>query len=343
VEWGELSLLELRFADDELLAMRGDRSLDLRDFLRVLRGDVEILAGIVRQIIQLETVREPDETTYPKDAWSVFACGSTSVGAHVGSLVERYELREAPATLRPFAPFGHFSSDILDEHAWRIDALCSQDEPCVDVAIEAHALQFGKEIWNKKFNKSTEIMLSPTDIPTTYGIKWEVNKIFQEVITMDESLFSSGVKGVHIETDTKGQSLTIKSTTDGQQVPFKLTLLNSLRKTIKEYALTAPDQNVITDQQEEQVARLLLSADNPFNMTAYPNPSQGEFTVSTDNQKESTTSVSIIDMSGFKIYQGTMAYDEKLVVKLSSPKPGLYVLIVKNGSHERRELIEIKY
>src|SRR5688500_6504792 len=47
---GDLSLLELRFADDELLAMRGDRSLDLRDFLRVLRGNVEILAGIVRQV-----------------------------------------------------------------------------------------------------------------------------------------------------------------------------------------------------------------------------------------------------------------------------------------------------
>jgi hypothetical protein len=81
---------------------------------------------------------------------------------------------------------------------------------------------------------------------------------------MDETLFSAGVKGVHIQTDTADRSLTIKSITDGKKVPFTLSLLNSQGETITQYNLEVPDQIVKTDKQEEQVARLLLTAPDPW-------------------------------------------------------------------------------
>jgi hypothetical protein len=211
------------------------------------------------------------------------------------------------------------------------------------MAIITFAAQFGKEIWSKKIDKPTTITLSPSEIPTTYGIKFEVDKKFQEVITMDETLFAAGVKGVEIQTDAKDQSLTIKSTTEGKQVPFMVTLLNNQGKTIKQYNLTAPDEAVITDKQKEQVARLLLSAPDPFQVSVYPNPSSGEFTVLTGAQKKSTTTVSILTINGHKVYHEQVDSGEKLFVKIPSAKPGLYVLLVKSGAYERRQLIEIKY
>jgi len=159
---------------------------------------------------------------------------------------------------------------------------------------------------------------------------------------MDETLFSAGVKGVLIQTDT-AQALTIKSTTDGKKVPFTLSLLNSQGATIKQYNLEAPDQIVITDKQKEQVARLLLTAPDPLQVNIYPNPSSGEFTVVAATQKKSKTTVSVFTLDGHKIYHEQVPSGEKWLVKIPSAKPGLYVLLVKAGAYERKQLIEIKY
>lgn len=299
--------------------------------------------GVLRdgiEINQIEPIPHPDVVILPNDTAVVFVSGS--IDRRFG-FIERYQLKALPSFPGPLESVGHFSSDILDEVSWRVEAFCHDVDPCVDLSIKAHALQNAKEIWSKEFSKPTEITLSPTGIPTTYGLQLEVNKEYKEVITMDETLFAAGVKGVNIQTDTKDQSLTINSTTDGKQVPFTLSLLNSQGITIKQYNLVAPGQLVITDKQDEQVARLLLSATDPIQINVYPNPSAGEFAVVTNNQKKSKTTVSVFTLSGHNIYHESIESGEKLAVKIASAKPGLYVLLVKSGAYDRRQLIEIKY
>jgi len=300
-----------------------------------------------RRINQIELVPEPDYARIPSDTAVIFVSGNTNPDSSPrpverDGLVERYELKDRAPFPGPFEEIDIFVSEIVSESSWRVEAFCNGVEPCVDVAIKAHAIQYGKTVWDKEFTKPTEITLSDTGIPTTYGLQLKVNKEYQEVITMDETLFSAGVRGVRIQTDTT-QSLTIKSTTDGKKVPFTLSLLNSLGVTIKQYNLEAPDEIVITDKQVEQVARLLLTAPDPLQVNVYPNPSSGEFTVEGSTQKKSKMTVSVFTMDGHKIYHEQVPSGEKWLVKMPSAKPGLYVLLVKAGAYEHKQLIEIKY
>ncbi|MGC3945038.1 MAG: T9SS type A sorting domain-containing protein [Chryseolinea sp.] len=294
------------------------------------------------KITELQIVREPDLVAHPSDANAIFSRGQTD-DEHRFIFLERYELE------RLFPPFpgsleaiDHLSSDVLDENSWRVEAICGE-QPCADLTMEAHALQSGKIIWSQEFSKPTEIKLIKSDQSTTYGLQLKVEKTYQEVITMDESLFSAGVRGVSIRTNTKDQTLTVKSSTDGQSVPFILALQNEQGKTIKQYDISGPDQKVITDHPDEHVARLMLFAPNPLELSFYPNPSAGEFTVMTTNQKNPKTTISVFNMNGHKIYHDSIPTGGKLLVKLPFVKPGLYILLAKSGAYEKRQLIEVKY
>jgi hypothetical protein len=73
----------------------------------------------------------------------------------------------------------------------------------------------------------------------------------------------------------------------------------------------------------------------------YPNPSNGAFRVMVDSQLILPAELSVYDMQGFRIHQQILK-EPQSSINLSNQKPGLYVLQVKNGAMEIRELIQIK-
>ena len=121
-----------------------------------------------KQISQIELIPQPDVARIPSDTAVVFVSGCTNPDGSPGGverdgLVERYELNEGRAPFPgPFEEIDYFVSDIVEESAWRLEALCHQMEPCVDVPImKAEAIQNGKKIWTKSLLNQQRLHYQP--------------------------------------------------------------------------------------------------------------------------------------------------------------------------------------
>jgi hypothetical protein len=104
---------------------------------------------------------------------------------------------------------------------------------------------------------------------------------------------------------------------------------------------TAPFQKQLSERFNEPVASISINGpEDKISFTYYPNPSNGAFTVMV-NYVNLPAELSVYDMQGFRIHQ-QIVKESKVPINMSIQKPGLYVLSLKNGSDEIKELIQIK-
>jgi len=119
-------------------------------------------------------------------------------------------------------------------------------------------------------------------------------------------------------------------------------LLNAQGKVLWKEQFTAPFQKQLSEKFNEPVASISINGpEDQISITYYPNPSNGAFTVELDPKQSFPVELSVYDMQGFQVHQ-QMLKEPKSAISLSGKKPGLYVLQIKNGMTEIRELIQIK-
>jgi hypothetical protein len=81
--------------------------------------------------------------------------------------------------------------------------------------------------------------------------------------------------------------------------------------------------------------------EDKISFSYYPNPSSGSFTVEVDQAFSLPVELAVYDMQGYRVHE-QMLKEPKSAISLSGKKPGLYVLQIKNGGSEMRQLIQIK-
>lgn len=78
--------------------------------------------------------------------------------------------------------------------------------------------------------------------------------------------------------------------------------------------------------------------------SVYPNPSNGSFTVALSMESASDVTISVVDVTGAKVYEATekSAKDVSKPINLSNIAPGVYVLNVKTANGSTNQLISVK-
>jgi hypothetical protein len=81
----------------------------------------------------------------------------------------------------------------------------------------------------------------------------------------------------------------------------------------------------------------IASSDN-INMSVYPNPNEGNFTIELDLKTEETANVKVIDSTGKEVYSRSVKGIDKheLKVKLKKPSAGVYVILVEQGNKKMK-------
>ena len=121
-----------------------------------------------------------------------------------------------------------------------------------------------------------------------------------------------------------------------------VSLLNTQGKELWKEQFMAPFQKQLSDKFNEPVASMSIKGpEDKVSFNYYPNPSSGSFTVELDKSLSLPVELAVYDMQGIRIHQ-QMLKDPKSAISLVAKKPGLYVLQIKNGDSEIRELIQIK-
>jgi len=166
--------------------------------------------------------------------------------------------------------------------------------------------------------------------------------MFKQVLLVDDKLVKNGVTQLSFKTNSIDESVGLSIKTDGAQIPITISLLNAQGKVLWKEQFTAPFQLQLSEKFNEPVASISINGpEDPISITYYPNPSNGAFTVELDQSLSLPVELSVYDMQGFRVHQ-QMLKESKAAVSLSGKKPGLYVLQIKNGVKEIRELIQIK-
>ena len=166
--------------------------------------------------------------------------------------------------------------------------------------------------------------------------------MFQEVLLVDDKLVKNGVTQLSFKTNSIDGSVDLNIKTDGAQIPVTISLLNFQGKVLWKEQFTAPFQKQLLEKFNEPVASISINGpEDQISITYYPNPSNGAFTVELDQKLSLPVELAVYDMQGFRVHQ-QMLKESKAAVSLSGKKPGLYVLQIKNGAKEIRELIQIK-
>jgi len=207
--------------------------------------------------------------------------------------------------------------------------------------MKASLLLQDKTVWETTFVKPIDTTFPESKDFRSFSLKVNDGQMFQEVLLVDDKLVKNGVTQLSLKTNSIDGSVDLNIKTNGAQIPVTISLRNAQGKALWKEQFTAPFQKQISERFNEPVASVSINGpEDKISLTYYPNPSNGVFTVILD-QVNFPAELSIYDMQGFRIHQ-QMVKESKVPIDLSNYKPGLYVLSLKNGSDEIKELIQIK-
>lgn len=249
-----------------------------------------------------------------------------------------------PELLRPFDGFGadFFAHDRGDcwtgiDVSWR----CFRPPYCINPDMNALLSLQGKTMWESSFSQPINTFLPQSKEFRTFSLRIADGQSYKQVLQLDDQLVKNGVKKLSFKTNSVDQSVDLNLETDGTQFPVTVSILNGAGKVMWTEQFMAPFQKQLSNKFKEPVAFISIDGpDDVGSLTYYPNPSSGAFTVMLD-QVSLPAEIAIYDMQGFRIHR-QMVKVSKAPINLSGQKPGLYVLRVKNGSNEIRELIQIQ-
>ena len=208
--------------------------------------------------------------------------------------------------------------------------------------MKASLLFEGKTVWESTFIKPIDITFPESKDFRTFSLKVNDGQMFQEVLLIDDKLVKNGVTQLSFKTNSINESVDLNIKTDGTQIPVTISLVNAQGKVLWKEQFTAPFQKQLSEKFNEPVASISINGpEDQISITYYPNPSNGAFTVELDPKQSFPVDLSVYDMQGFQVHQ-QMLKEPKSAISLSGKKPGLYVLQIKNGMTEIRELIQIK-
>ena len=208
--------------------------------------------------------------------------------------------------------------------------------------MKASLLFQGKTVWESIFSKPINTKFPESKDFRTFSLKVNDGQMFQQVLLIDDKLVKNGVTQLSLKTNAINESVDLNITTDGAQIPVTISLLNGQGKVLWNEQFTAPFQKQLSEKFNEPVASISINGpEDKISINYYPNPSNGAFTVELDSKQSLPLELAVYDMQGFRVHQ-QMLKEPKAAVNLSGKKPGLYVLQIKNGATEIRELIQVK-
>lgn len=237
----------------------------------------------------------------------------------------------------PLENVENFESSHSARANWFLENLC-EISPCNFATMEASEEQNGQQIWSTVFDTSVAIPLQPASTPPSYHVALKGGQRF---LTYDKSLYTSSIKDISISTNLKSRELTIRSTTNGKNVPFTVQWLNVHGKLLHQKTFNAPSEIQFTKTFSETVGRLIILARGGQNFSYYPNPSNGQFTLLLDEAGFVPAQVAILSTDGTLVYSGRFNSSGEFLISVPQKK-GLYVMLVKTENGEKRELIEIR-
>ncbi len=245
-------------------------------------------------------------------------------------------------------PIGAFDLELFGhglEECWtgiNVNWDCLRPPYCFDPEINALLSYQGKTNWEASFAKPIDTSLPQSKDFRTFSLNVKDGKAYKQVLQIDDKLLKNGVTQLSFKTNSINRSVDLNIATDGAQIPVTVSMLNLQGKTLWTGQFTAPFQKQLTDKLNEPVAFISINGpEDQASLTYYPNPSNGAFKVMLDPQLILPAELAVYDMKGFRIHQ-QMLKEPQASINLSGQKPGLYVLHVKNGAKEIRELIQIK-
>ena len=197
-------------------------------------------------------------------------------------------------------------------------------------------------MWESTFIEPINTTFPESKDFRTFSLKVNDGKMFQQVLLVDDKLVKNGVTQLSFKTNSSDGSADLNVKTDGTQIPITISLLNSQGKVLSKELFTAPFQKQLSERFNEPVASISINGpEDQISISYYPNPSNGAFTVELDPSLSLPVELAVYDMQGFRVHQ-QMLKESKAALNLFGKKPGLYVLQIKNGAKEIRELIQIK-
>ena len=219
---------------------------------------------------------------------------------------------------------------------------CLRPPYCVNPKeVKASLLFEDKTVWESTFSKPINTTFPESKDFRTFSLKVNDGQMFQQVLLVDDKLVKNGVTQLSFKTNSIDESVDLNITTDGAKIPITISLLNSQGKVLWKEQFTAPFQKQLSERFNEPVASISINGpEDKISFSYYPNPSSGAFTVIVDHVNL-PAELSVYDMQGFRIHQ-QIVKESKVPINMSIQKPGLYVLSLKNGSDEIKELIQIK-
>ena len=208
--------------------------------------------------------------------------------------------------------------------------------------MKASLLLDDKTVWESIFTKPINTTFPESKDFRKFSLKVNDGQMFQQVLLVDDKLVKNGVTQLSFTTNSIDESVDLNIKTNGAQIPVTVSLLNAQGKVLWKEQFTAPFQKQLSEKFNEPVASISFNGpEDQISISYYPNPSNGAFTVELDPKQSLPVELGVYDMQGFRVHQ-QMLKESKAAVNLFGKKPGLYVLQIKNGAKEIRELIQIK-
>lgn len=227
---------------------------------------------------------------------------------------------------------------------WKLNPICIIPPICPSPRVSASLWKDGKLTWSKQFKEPFQTSLPDLKEPQLFTIALEVDQKFQDVIVLDDNLVRNGISSLSLSAYPGEKMLKMNvETTNGESVPFSMTLFNKEGTPIWHKEFMAPLSAEINELISEKAVSLKLSAINKdLKLSYYPNPFAEELTVSIDKNVKLPAQVSVFSMQGKRAHQQTIEEAGNISVNLKGQKPGLYILVLKTQNDEIKELIELK-
>lgn len=180
--------------------------------------------------------------------------------------------------------------------------------------------------WKEIMTKPTTISLPQDNKFKTFSFSLQGQVPSKLLFEVDRTLIDNGIKSLKIETDWNAATMTVTSTTDGPSIPLTLTLIGTSGKVIGELKTTAPAKQVFKDRVAEPVSFIRITAPPVApTVSIFPNPSNGKFKVTLDQDAGYPLQLAIHDGQGNKVHQQAINSSDTDVA-LNNPLPGFYVL-----------------
>ncbi len=268
-----------------------------------------------------------------------------------------------PEALRNYERIGLYLNGKYRDWCWtdlfwdfKIDPICPIPEICPDPVFGiALSDDYGKEIWEEKFDKPIQIQFPFEDKQAyTLTLSSIQDKSKEALFVFDDDLVKNGIAALDITMLPQKDYFLLTAEADkGKQVPFMMSLLNRNGKTIWQEKFTAPMSQEITAYVDEPGVTLQFSSiPNNINdlknygitgISIFPNPSKGKLSVEIESNEEKVpVMLTIADLNGHVLWRNEVMAPGTQNVDLSNQKAGLYILTITVGKARVSEQIKLE-